>query len=339
MDRDGTSDAYELVLGLDPKNPASNLRTDTDKDGIPDAVEKVRGEALDTDSDGLKDWDDPDADNDGFSDGLEIQRGTNPLDLNSKPRVIASGEGVAGDVTAIAGSAVAFAARFAAEAAQAESFTSAQGIGAAYLALLGLAAFSGLESDASVPETVRQLAHQAAAFTAQQMPLLNEKTSQAAALTIVVNARQLASQLYDAATLANALEPQAGGLRDAIVAAAGLLERMSQGEKLTSQVATAIYAQLMNAFIPLAPGYAESSPQSMIEQLSATLASGADSRNVAEQTAVKAVAAAQQLTQTLGDRNAAPAGSVIQAASLGAAALSLAAAASSVSAMPTFVDG
>lgn len=86
-DKDGVPDALELKYGTDPKNP------DTDGDGLTDGDEiMVWGTdplKKDTDGDGLSDYDEvkiwhtnplnPDTDGDGFSDGLEVSRGYNPL--------------------------------------------------------------------------------------------------------------------------------------------------------------------------------------------------------------------------------------------------------------------
>ncbi|MGB0376039.1 MAG: gliding motility-associated C-terminal domain-containing protein [Flavobacteriaceae bacterium] len=62
---------------------------DNDNDGIldqQDAFPNDVSETQDSDGDGIGDNLDPDDDNDGYSDVLELEEGTNPLDFNSYPR-------------------------------------------------------------------------------------------------------------------------------------------------------------------------------------------------------------------------------------------------------------
>ena len=85
-DSDGLTDDEEITYyGTDPNN------ADTDGDGITDGNEVEYWESC------LNDWDDdcdmdtiinlldPDSDNDGFLDGLELSHGSNPTDANSRP--------------------------------------------------------------------------------------------------------------------------------------------------------------------------------------------------------------------------------------------------------------
>ncbi len=111
-DEDGLPDVLEDTMCTNPDLP------DTDEDGLVDGVEDANHNGLvddaetdpceeDTDADGIndgdertfwgEDWDedpdgdglinlvDPDSDNDGFKDGLEIARGYDPSDPDSHP--------------------------------------------------------------------------------------------------------------------------------------------------------------------------------------------------------------------------------------------------------------
>lgn len=95
-DNDGLTDGEEvLTYHTDP------LIQDTDRDGLGDGGEvkfsKTNPLVADTDGDGLSDFDEvathhtnpllADSDSDGFPDGLEIAKGTNPLDSQSLPVV------------------------------------------------------------------------------------------------------------------------------------------------------------------------------------------------------------------------------------------------------------
>ncbi len=84
-DGDGFSDGEEVAKGTDPLSASSHPQAtadDSDGDGLADSDENC---AIDTDGDGKNNCQDADSDNDGFSDGEEIARGTNPLDANSHP--------------------------------------------------------------------------------------------------------------------------------------------------------------------------------------------------------------------------------------------------------------
>ncbi|CAA6800676.1 MAG: Unknown protein, partial [uncultured Campylobacterales bacterium] len=73
IDNDGLSNVQEIILGLDPENP------DTDNDGVPDDIEIGNPDnPTDTDSDGTIDALDEDDDNDGIStkDELPIENDT-----------------------------------------------------------------------------------------------------------------------------------------------------------------------------------------------------------------------------------------------------------------------
>ncbi|MCU7727333.1 transglycosylase SLT domain-containing protein [Actinoplanes sp. KI2] len=86
-DGDGLNDAFELAQGLDPRSPDSDhdghmdgsltplTRVDSDGDGLDDNLEQVLGTNPTA----------ADSDNDGFSDALEYQDGSNPLDGNDNP--------------------------------------------------------------------------------------------------------------------------------------------------------------------------------------------------------------------------------------------------------------
>ncbi|MCW5556819.1 MAG: alpha/beta hydrolase [Verrucomicrobiae bacterium] len=67
-DQDGLPDAYEVEHGMDPLTPTKTL-ADTDRDGILDLAELIRGTR----------YDNSDSDNDGVNDFLESLLGTNPL--------------------------------------------------------------------------------------------------------------------------------------------------------------------------------------------------------------------------------------------------------------------
>ena len=94
-DGDGIPDDVELSLGLDPHNPV-DAQEDLDRDGLTNFREFQLGTGIrnsDSDADGLSDGDEADnrhtnpllADTDGdlIPDGVEVQTGSNPLDLNS----------------------------------------------------------------------------------------------------------------------------------------------------------------------------------------------------------------------------------------------------------------
>jgi hypothetical protein len=78
---DGITDDDEInIYGTDPNNP--------DSDGINDGDELAYwGENwnVDYDSDGDNNLVDPDSDNDGFGDNVEIDQGYDPSDPNSHP--------------------------------------------------------------------------------------------------------------------------------------------------------------------------------------------------------------------------------------------------------------
>ncbi len=99
-DNDGIQDDYEIQLGTDPLDPASEP-ADQDNDGIPDALDTDRdgdgiadaedafpdnaAEWSDLDNDGIGDNSDPDRDGDGFSNDIEAQFATDPKDATSTP--------------------------------------------------------------------------------------------------------------------------------------------------------------------------------------------------------------------------------------------------------------
>lgn len=77
-DADGVADSDELALGRNPLSATDVLESsgkDTDQDGLSDTLEDNIG----------TDPNNPDTDGDGFGDGLEVHAGTDPLDPNSKP--------------------------------------------------------------------------------------------------------------------------------------------------------------------------------------------------------------------------------------------------------------
>lgn len=76
LDQDGLTNAQERRLGTHP------LRSDTDQDGLPDAIEAPNGQPLDHDGDGRIDALDADSDNDGLSDAEE---GVSDLNHNGLP--------------------------------------------------------------------------------------------------------------------------------------------------------------------------------------------------------------------------------------------------------------
>lgn len=93
-DEDGLSDAVELQIGTDYNS------SDTDGDGLSDGDEQRNGSdplVADTDGDDLSDGDelyvwntDPlqsDTDGDGYSDGSEVQNGYNPLGAGKLPDI------------------------------------------------------------------------------------------------------------------------------------------------------------------------------------------------------------------------------------------------------------
>ncbi|MDD5439188.1 MAG: thrombospondin type 3 repeat-containing protein [Candidatus Omnitrophica bacterium] len=69
------------------RNDARSHMLDYDKDGFPDYMESY---TVDTDHDGLYDFEDTDSDNDGYSDGEEFTVGSDPLKSDSTPRTITS---------------------------------------------------------------------------------------------------------------------------------------------------------------------------------------------------------------------------------------------------------
>lgn len=90
-DQDGVPDAVELTVGLDPEDPDSDTDgifdgdEDKDGDGVPNAVEVFLGfdlNAVDSDIDGIPD-DLEDADGDSLSDFREVLAGTNPSNPDS----------------------------------------------------------------------------------------------------------------------------------------------------------------------------------------------------------------------------------------------------------------
>jgi gliding motility-associated-like protein len=90
-DGDGISDALEKGLNgnapvdTDADGIPDYRDTDSDNDGIPDSVERGTGAAiLDTDGDGIPDYRDTDSDNDGITDAVEKgPSGATPLDTDN----------------------------------------------------------------------------------------------------------------------------------------------------------------------------------------------------------------------------------------------------------------
>ena len=85
-DGDGISDRDEInIYGTNP------YKADSDGDGINDKAELTYWGAnwnADSDDDGIINLLDPDSDNDGFMDGVELAQGTNPADAASVPTAI-----------------------------------------------------------------------------------------------------------------------------------------------------------------------------------------------------------------------------------------------------------
>ncbi len=99
-DGDGYSDQMEIEAGTDPLDVTSTPTdtdgdgtldvsdTDDDNDGVLDTADAFPldpNESLDTDNDGTGNNADTDDDGDGYSDQIEIEAGTDPLDINSSP--------------------------------------------------------------------------------------------------------------------------------------------------------------------------------------------------------------------------------------------------------------
>jgi Bacterial TSP3 repeat/Fibronectin type III domain len=81
-DGDGLSDIEEIAYGTNP------TRADSDNDGLSDGAEVAMWGAAwedDADGDGIINLLDPDADDDGFLDGEEHSRGSDPADSDSMP--------------------------------------------------------------------------------------------------------------------------------------------------------------------------------------------------------------------------------------------------------------
>jgi hypothetical protein len=75
-DNDGLVDAQELTFGSNP------FLADMDGDGLLDGAEQQP--RVDTDGDGFVNILDPDSDNDGLPDGLEVVLGLNPLSADRR---------------------------------------------------------------------------------------------------------------------------------------------------------------------------------------------------------------------------------------------------------------
>jgi gliding motility-associated-like protein len=87
-DNDGISDAIEKGTGATPVDTDGDgtpdyRDADSDNDGISDAIEKGTGATpVDTDGDGTPDYRDADSDNDGISDAIEKGTGATPVDTD-----------------------------------------------------------------------------------------------------------------------------------------------------------------------------------------------------------------------------------------------------------------
>lgn len=82
-DSDGLDDGQEPILGSNP------ILADTDGDGLLDGNEI--NPTIDSDGDGIKNILDPDSDNDGLPDGVEVALGLNPLLMDSNGNGIPDG--------------------------------------------------------------------------------------------------------------------------------------------------------------------------------------------------------------------------------------------------------
>ncbi len=96
-DNDGMPDGWELTHGLDPTDPIDAL-LDKDSDDLTNLEEYSNNtdpDGQDTDDDGLPDGSeikiyhtnatDPDSDGDGYNDGMELEKGTDPLNAKNHP--------------------------------------------------------------------------------------------------------------------------------------------------------------------------------------------------------------------------------------------------------------